>query len=46
MDSENRKDTIFNSAVLFAAWMIVISTCIVDDGDTSAQVVRIAYRAQ
>jgi len=46
MDSENRKDTIFNSVVLFAAWMIVISTCIVDDGETSTQVVRIAYRAQ
>jgi hypothetical protein len=46
MDSENRKDTIFNSVVLFTAWMIVISTCIVDDGDTSTQVVRIAYRAQ
>ena len=46
MKSEPTKDTVFNSLVLFAAWMVVISTCITDDVDTGKQVVRIAYRAQ
>jgi hypothetical protein len=46
MKSEHSKDTVFNSIVLFAAWMIVIATCVTDDVETSAQVVRVAYRAQ
>jgi len=46
MKSEPTKDTILNSLVLFAAWMVVISTCITDDIDTGTQVIRIAYRAQ
>lgn len=46
MKSEPTKDTILNSLVLFAAWMVVISTCITDDIDTGTQVVRIAYRGQ
>ena len=46
MKSESIKDTALNSVVLFAAWMIVIATCIVDDIDTGTQVVHIAYRAQ
>ena len=46
MKSEHSKDTVFNSVVLFAAWMIVIATCITDDVETNTHVVHIAYRAQ
>jgi hypothetical protein len=46
MKPEPTKDTVFNSLVLFAAWMVVISTCMTDDIDTGTQVVRIAYQPQ
>jgi hypothetical protein len=48
MSSGTRKDTLFNSVVLFAAWLVVIAACVADDVDVDAgtHLVRIAYRAQ
>ena len=39
----NRKDTILNSAVLLAAWLVLISAGVSDQVETSSQVVHIAY---
>ena len=43
MKSNSRKDTLFNSAVLLAAWLVVIGAGVSDQVETSAQVVQIAY---
>jgi hypothetical protein len=45
-NSKTRKDMIFNSVVLFAAWLVVIAACVSDDVEAKTQVVRIAYQAQ
>ena len=45
MKSNFRKDTILNSAVLFAAWLVVISASVGENFDSAAQPVRIAYPA-
>lgn len=40
---KNDNDTVFNAAVIFAAWLVVIVACVypgVEDNDT---IVRIAY---
>ena len=46
MKSNDRKDTIFNSIVIVAAWLLLLAACIPDDADTQAPSVRIAYQAQ
>jgi hypothetical protein len=46
MSSGTRKDTLFNSVVLFAAWLVVIAACVADDVDAGTHGVRAAYRAQ
>ena len=46
MKQSNRHDTMLNSFILFAAWLVVIAACIPDDVDAAAQPVRIAYEAQ
>jgi hypothetical protein len=46
MYPKSTKDTIFNSVVLFAAWLVVISACIGEDVESTKQAVRIAYQAQ
>lgn len=46
MKSSTRKDTIFNTIVLVAAWLMLFAACIPDDADTKTQPVRIAFQAQ
>jgi hypothetical protein len=46
MKKNPRKDMILNSAVLFAAWLVVIAACVGGDADLAKPVVRIAYEAQ
>ena len=46
MNTNNRKDTVFNCAVVFAAWLVLIAACVSDDVDANTHVVRIAYQAQ
>lgn len=46
MKSSIRKDTLLNSFILFAAWLVVVAACIPEDVDAVTQPVRIAYEAQ
>jgi hypothetical protein len=46
MKPKMSKDTVFNSVILFAAWLVVIAACIGDDVESKTHVVRIAYQAQ
>jgi hypothetical protein len=46
MNSNHRKDSFLNSAVLFAAWLIVIVASVDAHIESSSEVVRIAYVAE
>ena len=46
MKSPIRQDTLLNSVMLFAAWLVIIAACIPEDVETVAHPVRIAYQAQ
>lgn len=46
MNSNTRKDSLLNSAVLFAAWLIVIIASVDAHIESSTEVVRIAYAAE
>ena len=46
MKKNPRKDMILNSAVLFAAWLVVIAACVSGDAGSATRVVRIAYEVQ
>jgi hypothetical protein len=41
-----RKDTLLNSVMLFAAWLVVITACIPEDAGAGSHAIRIAYEAE
>jgi len=43
MNSNIRKDTILNSAVIFAAWLVIIVSSVDNHVETASKVVAIAY---
>lgn len=46
MNSNTRKDTFLNSAVLFAAWLVIVIASVGNHVESSTSVVRIAYLAE
>ncbi len=46
MKSNSRKDTILNSAVLFATWLVVISAGVSERLEASTAVVPINYQIE
>jgi hypothetical protein len=46
MNSNTSKDNALNSAILFAAWLIVIAAGVAAHVESSSQVVRIAYQVE
>jgi hypothetical protein len=45
MSSNTRKDAILNSAVLLAAWLVLIAMCIDEDVESTPHVARAPYQA-
>jgi hypothetical protein len=46
MNSSTSKDNTLNSAILIAAWLIIIAAGVEAYVEASSQVVRIAYQAE
>lgn len=46
MNSNTRKDTLLNSVVLFAAWLIIIVASVDAHIESNSEVVRIAYAVE
>ncbi len=46
MNSNTSKDNTLNSAILFAAWLVVIAAGVDAHIESASQVVRIAYQAE
>ncbi len=45
MKSNLTQDTVLNTAILVAAWLIVIAACVDTDVGAPASVIRVAYAA-